>query len=54
MLYNHSLIIATFAIATVLISPIILGSLPGTEVYAAAILSITCQTKIVTHKNEKK
>jgi manganese oxidase len=29
MLYNHSLIIATFAVATVLISPIILGSLPG-------------------------
>ena len=35
MLYNHSLIIATFAIATVLISPIILGSVPGaSSVYA--------------------
>lgn len=43
MLYNHSSIIATFAIVTVLISP-------SAEVYATAILSMTCQTKVMRGK----
>jgi hypothetical protein len=47
MLNKNSLIITTFAVATLLVSA-------ATSSVYAAILSLTCQTKIVTQRNEKK
>src|SRR3989442_12183170 len=61
MLYSNCLIIATFAIATVLISPIVLGSLPGaSSVYAQTFPGFvpsqgptTSQQKVTQYDKEK-
>jgi len=61
MLYSNCLVIATFAIATVLISPIVLGSLPGaSSVYAQTFPGFvpsqgptTSQQKVTQYDKEK-